>query len=160
MCQWFLMPFKNITAEVSAQFVCSLCFLYGMLFYFIPSVEREKQKERERERAGSLPGLSPFGGNLFLSGQPMRGWVRLPRCNWATCACVWLYLMSLTQIECYTHLSPLSRCMRNWVFRLWLVTLTLSSFYQSLLSPFCVRYISPDLLPRTFSHYDISATHK
>lgn len=65
MCQWFLMPFKNITAEVSAQFVCSLCFLYGMLFYFIPSVEREKQKERERESRIS-PWLKSDRGQPFF----------------------------------------------------------------------------------------------
>lgn len=62
------MPFKNIRAEVSAQFVFPLFPLWHVILFYSQSRGRNKKRGRERERVGAASplGLSPFGGQPFF----------------------------------------------------------------------------------------------
>lgn len=67
MCQWFLMPFKNIRAEVSAQFVLPLFPLWHVILFYSQSRGRNKNRGRERERGcGISPWLKSVWGATFF----------------------------------------------------------------------------------------------
>lgn len=128
------MPFKNITAEVSAQFVFPLFPLWHVILFYSQSRGGETKRKWESRIS---PWLKSVRGNLFLSGQPIRGWVHLRRCNWATCACVRVTLFNVINTNWMLYaLKPFEPLHAQLSFSVVTRNTFLSSFYQSLLSPF------------------------